>query len=73
MIPLFISSKSQEIFQCVADEHVTEDNPHKLIPKDAIIQDMRERAAVSDFHPVKQLILVGFAVMFAYIGSQKDV
>ncbi|PIK53480.1 WD repeat-containing protein 63 [Apostichopus japonicus] len=57
MIPLFISSKSQEIFQCVADEHVTEDNPHKLIPKDAIIQDMRERAAVSDFHPVKQLIL----------------
>ena len=64
MIPIFLSSKSQEIFQCVAEEDVTEANPHKLIPKEAIIQDMKDRAAISDFHPVKQLILVSFSPVF---------
>ncbi|PFX30161.1 Dynein intermediate chain 2, axonemal [Stylophora pistillata] len=57
IMPLFFTSKTQEIFGCKGDEDVTEENPHKLIPKEAIIQDFKDRAAVSDFHPVKQVVL----------------
>lgn len=60
IMPLFFTSKTQEIFGCKGDEDVTEENPHKLIPKEAIIQDFKDRAAVSDFHPAKQIVLVSF-------------
>jgi len=60
IMPLFFTSKTQEIFGCRGDENVTEENPHKLIPKEAILQDFKDRAAVSDFHPVKQIVLVSF-------------
>ncbi|XP_072024061.1 dynein axonemal intermediate chain 3-like isoform X2 [Amphiura filiformis] len=53
-VALFLSSKTQELFECIADEQVTVETPNKLIPKEAIIQDMKTRAAVSDFTPVKQ-------------------
>lgn len=58
ILPLFFTSKTQEIFGCKGDEDVTEENPYKLIPKEAILQDFKDRAAVSDFHPAKQIILV---------------
>ena len=58
IMPLFLSSKTQELFSCVADVDVTEENPCKLLTKEGIIQDMKTRAAVSDFHPVKQIMLV---------------
>ena len=58
ILPLFFTSKTQEIFGCKGDEDVTEDNPFKLIPKEAILQDFKDRAAVSDFHPAKQIVLV---------------
>ena len=58
IMPLFFTSKTQEIFGCKGDEDVTEENPHKLIPKEVIIQDFKDRAAVSDFHPAKQIVLV---------------
>lgn len=57
ILPLFFTSKTQEIFGCKGDEDVTEDNPFKLIPKEAILQDFKDRAAVSDFHPAKQIVL----------------
>ena len=56
--PLFFSSKTQEIFECVIDSDVTAENPHKLIPKEKIVADFKNRAAISDFHPVKQRMLV---------------
>ena len=56
--PLFFSGASQQIYECVADSHVTSDDPYKLIPKDKIVEDFRNRAAVCDFQPVKQKILV---------------
>ncbi|XP_002740173.1 dynein axonemal intermediate chain 3-like [Saccoglossus kowalevskii] len=57
VIPIFFSAKTQEIFSIIVDNDVTEDEPNKVIPKDDIIQDMKTRAAISDFHPVKQTIL----------------
>lgn len=61
IVPLFFSGKSQEIFECVADTDLTPDNPHKLIVKEKIVEDFKNRAAVSDFFPVKQKVLVSAA------------
>ena len=58
VVPLFFSGPSQQIFGCVVDVDLTVENPHKLIPKEKILEDFRNRAAVSDFSPVKQKILV---------------
>lgn len=55
---MVLTSATQELFDCRADEDVTGENPYKLLKKDNIIQDMKTRAAVSDFSPVKQLVLV---------------
>uniref|UniRef100_A0A8C8AYB2 Dynein axonemal intermediate chain 3 n=1 Tax=Otus sunia TaxID=257818 RepID=A0A8C8AYB2_9STRI len=49
--------KTQEIFNCRVDEDVTEENCFKLIKKEDIIQDLKTRAAISDFHPVKKVVL----------------
>ena len=58
IVPLFFSGKSQQIFECVADSDLTPESPHKLIPKEKIVEDFKNRAAVSDFFPVKQKVLV---------------
>ncbi|XP_041359893.1 dynein intermediate chain 3, axonemal-like isoform X2 [Gigantopelta aegis] len=57
VVPLFLTSKTQEIFSARCDEDVTKENPFKIIMKEDIIEDMRLRAAVSDFAPIKQDIL----------------
>ncbi len=57
-IPIFLASKTQEIFECRADEDVTKERPYKLITKEVILQDLFNRAAVSDFSPYKQIIQV---------------
>ena len=56
LTPLFLSGASQEIFECIADspDGVTEDAPQKFIQKEKILEDMRMRAAVSDFSVVKE-------------------
>ena len=58
IMPLFFTGKTQEIFGCKGDEDVTEENPFKLILKEVILQDFKDRAAVSDFHPAKKIVLV---------------
>lgn len=58
IFPLVFTTKTQEIFNCRVDEDVTEENCFKLIKKDDIIQDLKTRAAISDFHPIKNTILV---------------
>ena len=60
MIPIFLASKTQEIFTLRCDEDVTGDNPFKFLAKDDILQDMFNRAAVCDFTPYKQQIQVRF-------------
>ena len=60
IVPLFFSGKSQEIFGCVADADLTPENPHKLIAKEKIAEDFKNRAAVCDFFPVKQKVLVSY-------------
>lgn len=58
VVPLFFSGPSQQIFECVVDVDLTDSNPHKLVPKQKILDDFKNRAAVCDFHPVKQKMLV---------------
>ncbi|NXY50316.1 WDR63 protein, partial [Ceuthmochares aereus] len=57
IFPLVLTVQTQEIFNCRVDEDVTEQNRFKLIKKEDIIQDLKTRAAVSDFHPVKKVVL----------------
>uniref|UniRef100_A0A670IKF3 Dynein axonemal intermediate chain 3 n=1 Tax=Podarcis muralis TaxID=64176 RepID=A0A670IKF3_PODMU len=57
IFPLVLTEKTQEIFNCRADVDVTAENPHKLLKREDIIDDMKARAAVSDFHPFKKIIL----------------
>ncbi|CAC5422765.1 WD repeat-containing protein 63 [Mytilus coruscus] len=57
VVPLFLSSKTQEIFHCRMDEDVTIENPIKIITKDEIMEDLRMRAGVCDFAPLKQDII----------------
>ncbi|XP_026529956.1 WD repeat-containing protein 63 [Notechis scutatus] len=57
IFPLVLTEKTQEIFNCSADVDVTAENPYKLIKKEDIINDMKTRAAISDFHPIKKVIL----------------
>lgn len=58
VVPIFLSSKTQQIYHCVCDEDVTKDNPFKIVTKEEILEDMHNRAAVCDFHPMKQKIIV---------------
>ncbi|XP_075364596.1 dynein axonemal intermediate chain 3 isoform X2 [Mycteria americana] len=57
IFPLVFTTKTQEIFNCRVDEDVTEENCFKLIKKEDIIQDLKTRATISDFHPVKKVVL----------------
>ncbi|XP_043086282.1 dynein axonemal intermediate chain 3 isoform X2 [Puntigrus tetrazona] len=57
IFPLVLTSATQELFGCRADEDLTGENPYKLLKKDDIIQDMKNRASVSDFSPIKQIVL----------------
>ncbi|XP_043316733.1 dynein axonemal intermediate chain 3 [Cervus canadensis] len=54
--PLVLTTKTQEIFNCRVDEDVTEEQPYKLIKKEDIFADFANRAAVSDFYPVKKIV-----------------
>ncbi|XP_052776408.1 dynein axonemal intermediate chain 3-like isoform X2 [Mya arenaria] len=57
VVPIFLSSKTQQIYHCVCDEDVTKDSRFKIITKAEILEDMHNRAAICDFHPMKQKII----------------
>ncbi|XP_041512459.1 dynein intermediate chain 3, axonemal [Microtus oregoni] len=54
--PLVLTTKTQEIFNCRTDEDFTDEQTYKLIKKEDILADLLNRAAVSDFHPVKKIV-----------------
>ncbi|XP_029474213.1 WD repeat-containing protein 63 isoform X2 [Rhinatrema bivittatum] len=56
IIPLVLTTQTQQIFKCQIDDDVTAENPYKLLKKADILSDLRTRAAISDFHPVKKLV-----------------
>lgn len=70
--PLVLTTQTQELFKCQIDEDVTDEQPYKLIKKEDIFADFRNRAAVSDFYPVKKVIQVSTTSLFIYsVLSQK--
>ncbi|XP_061591402.1 dynein axonemal intermediate chain 3 [Cololabis saira] len=56
ILPLVLTSATQELFGCRADEDVTPESPYKLLQKEDIMKDIKTRAAVSDFSPVKKTV-----------------
>lgn len=73
IFPLFFTTKTQEIFNCRVDEDVTEENCFKLIKKEDIIRDLKTRAAISDFHPVKKVVLVCSLFHFHFKVSRSQI
>ncbi|KAM8874634.1 dynein axonemal intermediate chain 3 [Spinachia spinachia] len=57
IFPVVLTSATQKLFGCRSDVDVTWESPYKLLKKDDIIKDFKTRAAVSDFSPVKQIVL----------------
>ena len=72
IFPLVLTSATQELFGCRADEDLTEASPHKLLDKEDVVQDMKTRAAVSDFSPVKQFVLVRICFFVPRYRLQKQ-
>ena len=68
MTPIFLSGATQGIFECVADVNVTAAAPTKLIKKDSIMDDIKKRAAVSDFKPMMDIFgsYAGAEILFVY-------
>uniref|UniRef100_A0AAY4DBC1 WDR63 n=1 Tax=Denticeps clupeoides TaxID=299321 RepID=A0AAY4DBC1_9TELE len=55
--PIVLTSVTQEHFECRVEQDVTSDNPFKPLKRADIVQDMKARAAVSDFSPIKQAVM----------------
>lgn len=56
--PVFLSTATQAIFNCQADVDVTDENTRIFLSKDKLLEDIHNRAAVSDFQPLKKIIKV---------------
>ncbi|KAJ3331023.1 WD repeat-containing protein 63 [Blyttiomyces sp. JEL0837] len=57
IIPLFLTSMTQDMFKIKTGEDLTVDKPIKIVPKADIVSDIQSRLAISDFHPAKAQIL----------------
>ncbi len=56
--PVFLSTATQKIFGCEADVEVTGEKPYSYLSKEKLLEDIHNRAAVSDFQPLKLIIKV---------------
>ncbi|CAM9893003.1 unnamed protein product [Lampetra planeri] len=74
VLPLFLSTQSQELLGLRADEDVTAAAPVRLLPKETLLADVRQRGATSDLHPFRQTLqdseceelLIGYDPDFRY-------
>ena len=65
--PVFLSSATQQIFHCEADVDVTDEKTHILLSKKNLLEDIHNRAAVSDFQPLKKIIKVSRCVCVCWL------
>ena len=56
LFKIFVTSQTQKAFNIKTEEDVTQEENIKLLKKQAIIEDIGARNAVSDFSPLKKLI-----------------
>ena len=59
--------ESQELFKVKVGETVSADNPHKVLQKKEIIEDIEKRGVVSDFFPAKEKIKVWNYISLSFI------
>ncbi|KAI9089425.1 WD40-repeat-containing domain protein [Phlyctochytrium arcticum] len=57
ILPLFLTSMTQDLFKIRSGEDVTAEKPIKLIPKTDLMADLTARLAIGDFYPAKQAIM----------------
>ncbi|KAJ3109442.1 WD repeat-containing protein 63 [Phlyctochytrium planicorne] len=56
ILPLFLTSMTQELFHVKSNDEVTAEKPIKIIPKADFLSDIQARLAISDFQPAKAYI-----------------
>ncbi|XP_037070687.1 dynein intermediate chain 3, axonemal-like [Pollicipes pollicipes] len=57
VVPLFLTTQTQQIFQILADVNVTRESPNVLLDKNALLEDINQRKAISDFFPINEVIV----------------
>ncbi|KAJ3414206.1 WD repeat-containing protein 63 [Chytridiales sp. JEL 0842] len=57
ILPLFLTTMTQDLFKIKGHEDLTVDKPIKVIPKADLLADIQARLAISDFQPAKAAIL----------------
>ncbi|KAI9344780.1 WD40-repeat-containing domain protein [Zopfochytrium polystomum] len=57
ILPLFLTSMTQELFKVKTGEDITAERPVKIIPKADLLADVQARLAISDFQPAKAQIM----------------
>ncbi|KAJ1559288.1 WD repeat-containing protein 63 [Cladochytrium tenue] len=57
VLPLFLTSMTQDLFKVRTGEDVTPERPAKVVPKADLLADIQARLAISDFQPAKAQIL----------------
>ena len=55
--PCFLTMTTQEKFGCREREDVTREKPYVYVSKQFFLDDIQFRGAISDFHPMKALIV----------------
>ncbi|KAF7231836.1 WD repeat containing protein 63 [Paragonimus skrjabini miyazakii] len=72
-VPIFLSKPTQQIFNIVADEQITQSKPTALVQKTDLLKDIQLRAAVSDFSVQKTAIndYPGTEILIMYDAEYK--
>ncbi|KAF6773675.1 WD repeat-containing protein 63 [Paragonimus kellicotti] len=72
-VPIFLSKPTQQIFNIVADEQITQSKPTAMVSKMDVLKDIQLRAAVSDFSVQKAAIndYPGTEILIIYDAEYK--
>ncbi|KAJ3389303.1 WD repeat-containing protein 63 [Lobulomyces angularis] len=57
ILPLFLTTATQELFKLKLGEHIQPESPFRMIPKVDLLADIQTRLMISDFQPGKQQIM----------------
>jgi hypothetical protein len=74
IMPLFLTTMTQDLFKIKGHEDLTPEKPIKVIPKADFLADIQARLVISDFHPAKSAILVClYNIFVSQVASSRGV
>jgi hypothetical protein len=58
--PIFFTPAGKEVFDLKIDENISEQEPHRILQKKEMIEDIDKRGVLSEFFHAKDKIKVNF-------------